>query len=200
MYMVDISRDEFFRFDIDPEASTSIKKEYNLVTLIESHRDYITFIARPESTQLYKIKPYTIGRQSIKEINLAAHPIQIINIGKNVTKKILGIGIKNENVETKLINIDRINEIRIPEDLTEYGAANQSDLDIYRVHSHIRMNFNEQVIRYEYYSTVDILSSLGGIGASVMMIINFLGFLFIINFMVNFSRIIRRQTRFKTKR
>lgn len=50
MYMVDISRDEFFRFDIDPEASTSIKKEYNLVTLIESHRDYITFIARPEST------------------------------------------------------------------------------------------------------------------------------------------------------
>tara|TARA_B110000285_G_C14633452_1_gene384469 strand:- start:144 stop:482 length:339 start_codon:yes stop_codon:yes gene_type:complete len=112
----------------------------------------------------------------------------------------LGIGIKNENVETKLINIDRINEIRIPEDLTEYGAANQSDLDIYRVHSHIRMNFNEQVIRYEYYSTVDILSSLGGIGASVMMIINFLGFLFIINFMVNFSRIIRRQTRFKTKR
>ena len=120
---------------------------------------------------------------------MQAHPVNIIDIGKNVTERILGIGIKVGNSENKIINIDKINEERIPKDIK---VDNNEDLDIYHVHSHIRMNFNEQVIRYDYYSTVDILSSLGGMGASVMLIINTLSFLFIINFMVNISRIIRR--------
>ena len=129
---------------------------------------------------------------------MQAHPVNIIDIGKNVTKRILGIGIKVGNSENKIINIDKINEERIPKDIK---VDDNEDLeDIYHIHSNIRMNFNEQVIRYDYYSTVDILSSLGGMGASVMLIINTLAFLFIVNFMVNISRIIRRQTRFKTKR
>jgi hypothetical protein len=66
--------------------------------------------------------------------------LRIIDIGKKVTKNILGIGIKNENSEKKIINIDKINEIRSPE---PFNGADQSDLDIYRIHSHIRMNFNE---------------------------------------------------------
>jgi hypothetical protein len=71
---------------------------------------------------------------------MPAHPVNIIDIGKNVTNQILGIGITNKNVETKLINIDRINDLRIPLDFT---GADRSDLDIYRVHSHLIMDFNE---------------------------------------------------------
>ena len=40
--------------------------------------------------------------------------MRIVDIGKKVTKNVLGIGIKNENNEMKLINIDKINEIRSP--------------------------------------------------------------------------------------
>ena len=39
---------------------------------------------------------------------MVAHPVNIIDIGKNVTNQILGIGYKNENTETKSINIDRV--------------------------------------------------------------------------------------------
>ena len=156
----------------------------------------MNFISRPESTLLYSIKKWKLGQESIKEVNMQAHPVKIIDIGKNVTNRILGIGIKNEDSQHKIINIDKINDQRIPKDL----GVDREDLDIYRVHSHIRMNFNEQVIRNEYYSTVDIISSLGGVGASVFAITNALAFFFIINFMINISRIIRRQKRFKTKR
>jgi hypothetical protein len=96
-----------------------------------------------------------------------------------------------------VIGIQKINDLRIPTNVT---GGDRKDMDIFRIHSHLIINFDEQVIRYEYYSTVDIISSLGGVGASVMMIVNGLAFLFIINFMVNISRIIRRQARFKTKR
>ena len=54
------------------------------------------------------------------------------------------------------------------------------------------MNFNELTILNEYWSTVDIISSLGGVGATVMIIINSLAGFFLALFMLNIARIIRR--------
>ena len=95
-----------------------MKKEANLVTKITNHDEYMRFIARPESSQLYHVEPWKVGLASLKEINLEAHPMRIVDIGKKVTKNVLGIGIKNENNEMKLINIDKINEIRSPKSFT----------------------------------------------------------------------------------
>jgi hypothetical protein len=70
---------------------------------------------------------------------MPAQPVKIIDIGKIVTNIIFGIGIKNENVETKLININRIVEERTP---INFNGEDESDLDIYRVHSRLIMNFD----------------------------------------------------------
>jgi len=69
-----------------------------------------------------------------------SHPFNIIDIGKRVTNKVFGIGITNENFETRLIKIDAIREIREP---LEFNGEDRSDKNIYRCHSHVRLNFNE---------------------------------------------------------
>jgi hypothetical protein len=81
---------------------------------IIDHDDYIKFISRSEATLLYSINKYKIGRQGIDVINMQAHPVKTIDVGKNVTNRIFGIGIKNENSEKRIITIDKIIEPRIP--------------------------------------------------------------------------------------
>ena len=62
------------------------------------------------------------------------------------------------------------------------------------------MNFDQQIITLNYYSVLNIVSDLGGIGATVTLIVGLLATLFLIHFIFDISNMIKRKQIHKAKK
>jgi len=71
--------------------------------------------------------------------------------------------------------------------------------DQYSLYVGFDFDFTIQSYQFEYFSTVDIISQLGGIGATVKIVLAVLGPLVILQFMYEFSHIILRQAHQKIR-
>ena len=54
------------------------------------------------------------------------------------------------------------------------------------------INFDLKQITHEYYSISDVISSLGGIGSSVKLLIGALGVFWIVKFVLDLAMILKR--------
>ena len=133
---------------------------------------------------MYSIAPYIIGMDSIKDVNIETFPKKLIEKGRNITKKILGIEVKQKDNVFLSLKLKKINDEIIP--------IKQPPLNNYQTITHFQTSFDETIIEQDYYSQLDILSNLGGISASVHMVIGGISFLFIIHFMRTLSGMILR--------
>jgi hypothetical protein len=82
-----------------------------------------------------------------------------------------GYPIAFNNTEDKVMLLDSINSVI---------ESSSSLPDKNSVNIYLRMNFVENVYTFTYFNIMDLLSQLGGIGATVQLGVGAIGFIFIV--------------------
>jgi len=122
-------------------------------------------------------------------IVLNANSQKIILKGQTITETVMGIPIKYKDTEILDIRIKKIDK-DIP--LDQEGR--------FDIVAKIEMDFDQEEITYNYYSVIDIVSGLGGISATVNLIIGVLGFAFLTHFIHDLAKMIQRKQLHKAKK
>jgi len=73
------------------------------------------------------------------------------------------------------------------------------DQDEYSFYVGFDFDFTIQTYTYVYFSTVDVISKLGGIGATIKLVITMIAPLMVLKFMVAFAQIILRKAAQKVR-
>ena len=109
-------------------------------------------------------------------------------------KRLLGIPIDYSDKEEILFTYKKSEKNPKPMEPSvfrqdQFGISNQTFVTA------IKIDFSVKKTTYEYYSISDVISSLGGIGASVKIMIGGLSVFWIIKFVIDLAMILKRQAK-----
>lgn len=92
-------------------------------------------------------------------------------VGKNVTRYLLKIPLEYGDIVQQKLTLDKLNQNQNINDLQKNNL---------NMITFLRINFIQQEVRQTYYNAIDLISELGGIGATLKLAIGGFGFIFII--------------------
>ena len=115
-----------------------------------------------------------------------------VHVGKNITARILGFPIEYQDVIKNTVNLK-------PQKSTFQNSPSIRTARYeppYRQHqllTPVNFHFEQRVISFHFFTIMDILSQIGGIGALIFGIASLFGSIFIVQYIFELSKIIERQ-------
>ena len=155
---------------------------------------YAQFENSVTTTRLFETSSMMIGYDCFKPVTLHANPSRVIQKGKQVTKKLFEIPYQYSDIVLKQINVEKrdtiVDSVRVKSYAEQVGKH-----ETYSQLTKLDIDFIEYIQNFEYYSTVDVISSIGGIGATVHILLGISSFSFILIYMYQLIQMIRRKQR-----
>lgn len=144
---------------------------------------------------LFKTDQHSVGQQEIKPFRLDASTTTRIDKGKepDVNKQILGFSFGYMDVMRHIIGITPAKKSK---EGVQYPEKFKTQAN-YTLYVGFDFSFEVQKFVYVYFSTLDVVSQLGGIGATLNIVLGFFGPYIVLKFMVEFAKLLTRKAHHK---
>ena len=120
-----------------------------------------------------------------------ADPTKVKLIGKEVTKRVLGIPAIVEDINKKKLSLKKYSEDVDWDDRADLSKKELLDYNQFIVT--INPDFSETTVEYTFFTPMDIVGLLGGLWASFNSLLAQLGFVSIVLYVYNLASMIRRK-------
>lgn len=147
--------------------------------------------------KLLATESFNLGRHELNPIRIMAMTTTRIDQGieQDEEKKVLGVPLNYKDKIKSYIRIDTLKEIQetieYPEKFRDQGS--------YTFEIGIDYEFTIQEFTHAYFSTLDVFAEVGGLWATIKLLIKMLLPWMILKFMFAFAQIIRRKANQKVK-
>jgi len=197
---VDIQNIQLYKVVSRPVGGDDGDKEGHedeLIPHVADIKDVITYMNKYYYNKLFETESMAVGTQEIEAIRMKSFTSTRVDKGKkpNMDKAIFGFPLEYTDIISNIIRIDQQKTIKKSKDYPERFR----DQDEYSFYVGFDFDFTIQTYTYVYFSTVDVISKLGGIGATIKLVITMIAPLMVLKFMVAFAQIILRKASQKVR-
>jgi hypothetical protein len=128
----------------------------------------------------------------VKSISIKAIPIKIIEIGKIIVRRILGVGVQYTDVTAKKIEFEKLDDIvQVKPRLSltkKVLRAQQNSLIV-----NLKLGFGEQTVEYKFFTFGDIIGKIGGLWATYKSVLAYFAVFAIVRFAIDFASMAKRK-------
>ena len=141
--------------------------------------------------KLFETESVRVGQEEVNIIRLSALTTtrEDRGIEPDLNKTIFGVPYAYKDIKRNTVRIQQLKD----KQKSHSYPNNFSEQKEYTFSVGLDYDFTIQTYTYVYFSTMDIVSKLGGLGATIKMILAFVAPIMVLKFMVTFAQIILRK-------
>lgn len=125
-------------------------------------------------------------------MNVKAVPIKVIEVGKIIVRRILGIGILYSDVTAKKIEFEKVDDMVVADSRQSLSLkvlnTQQNSLIV-----DLKLIFGEQTVEYKFFTFGDIIGKIGGLWATYKSLLAYFAVFTVVRYAINFASMTKRK-------